>query len=104
MNIAEVIPNRPGPVQTLPMGVPAPRGRPGDRSAAGPDSPAEPLPPALSAALADFCRHLAAERALSRHTVRAYHGDIQSLLEYAARSGVGDPGSLDLTSFIGRPA
>ena len=101
MNIAEVIPNRPGPVQTLPMGVPAPGGRPGNRSAAGPGSPAEPLPPALSAALADFCRHLAAERTLSRHTVRAYHGDIQSLLEYAAQEGVGDPGSLDLTTLRG---
>jgi integrase/recombinase XerC len=54
------------------------------------------LPAALSSALAEFCRHLAAERALSRHTVRAYQGDIQSLLEYAGRHGVGDPGSLDL--------
>ena len=61
----------------------------------------ENLPPALSAALAGFCRHLAAERALSRHTVRAYNGDIQSLLEYAARSGIGDPGSLDLTTLRG---
>ena len=54
------------------------------------------LPAALSAALAEFGRHLAAERALSRHTVRAYQGDIQSLLEYAGRRGVVDPGSLDL--------
>src|SRR6202034_2592555 len=44
---------------------------------------------------------LAAERGLSRHTVRAYTGDIQSLLEYAARSGIGDPGSLDLTTLRG---
>src|SRR6478672_9259308 len=28
------------------------------------------LPEALSSALAEFCRHLSAERALSRHTVR----------------------------------
>jgi site-specific recombinase XerD len=65
------------------------------------NDPAESLPPALSAALAEFCRHLAAERALSRHTVRAYHGDIRSLLEYAARSGIGDAGSLDLITLRG---
>ena len=68
---------------------------------AGTAGPAEPLPPALNAALTGFCRHLAAERALSRHTVRAYNGDIQSLLEYAARSGIGDPGSLDLAALRG---
>jgi integrase/recombinase XerC len=83
------------------MGASAPGRRPGNRSTAGTDSPAEVLPPALSAALAEFSRHLAAERALSRHTVRAYQGDIQSLLEYAARSGVEDPGSLDLTTLRG---
>src|SRR6201986_964144 len=65
------------------------------------DSPGEGLPAALSSALADFCRHLAAERALSRHTVRAYQGDIQSLLEYAARHDVREPGSLDLTTLRG---
>ena len=63
--------------------------------------PAESLPPALGAALARFGRHLAAERALSRHTVRAYEGDIQSLLEYAGRHGVADPGSLDLAALRG---
>ena len=99
--MAEVVPIRPGPVHTMPMGVPAPRGRTADRSPADADDPAKTLPPALSAALAGFCRHLAAERALSRHTVRAYNGDIQSLLEYAARSGIGDPGSLDLSTLRG---
>jgi integrase/recombinase XerC len=59
------------------------------------------LPAALSAALAAFCRHLAAERALSRHTVRAYSGDIQSLLEYAHRSGIEEPGALDLAALRG---
>lgn len=66
--------------------------------AAGADGPIQSLPPALSSALAQFCRYLAAERALSGHTVRAYAGDIQSLLEYACRTGVGDPGSLDLAT------
>jgi integrase/recombinase XerC len=56
------------------------------------------LPAALSSVLAEFCRHLAAERALSRHTVRAYQGDIQSLLEYAWHCGVGDVDALDLAT------
>jgi integrase/recombinase XerC len=59
------------------------------------------LPGPLGAALAEFGRHLAAERVLSRHTVRAYQGDIQSLLEYAWRCGVGDPGALDLATLRG---
>jgi Phage integrase, N-terminal SAM-like domain len=46
------------------------------------------LPAALSAALAAFCRHLAAERALSSHTARAYNGDVQSLLRQPGTSGV----------------
>ena len=62
---------------------------------------ADGLPAALTAALAEFCRHLAAERALSRHTVRAYQGDIQSLLEYAHREGIEDPGRLDLATLRG---
>lgn len=65
------------------------------------DSPAESLPAALRSALAEFCRHLAAERALSRHTVRAYQGDVQSLLEYACRCGIGAPGALDLATLRG---
>jgi integrase/recombinase XerC len=65
------------------------------------DDPTDGLPTALTAALAAFCRHLAAERALSRHTVRAYNGDVQSLLEYAHRSGIADPGALDLATLRG---
>jgi integrase/recombinase XerC len=61
---------------------------------AGPADP-QGLPSALSAALAGFCRYLDAERALSRHTVRAYYGDVQSLLEYARRYDVAGPGDLD---------
>jgi integrase/recombinase XerC len=77
-----------------------PAATPATASPAG-DGPAGGLPAALSSALAEFCRHLAAERALSRHTVRAYQGDVQSLLEYACRSGVDDPGSLDLATLRG---
>ena len=68
---------------------------------AGPDGPGPELPGALSAALADFSRHLDAERALSRHTVRAYRGDIASLLEYASRCGIGEPGLLDVSTLRG---
>jgi integrase/recombinase XerC len=55
-----------------------------------------PLPPALATALAAFERHLRAERSLSPHTVRAYVGDITSLLEHARRNGVDAPEGLDL--------
>jgi integrase/recombinase XerC len=65
------------------------------------DGSAQALPAALSSALTEFSRHLDAERALSRHTIRAYHGDIQSLLEYAWRNGVEEPGALDLSTLRG---
>ena len=68
---------------------------------AGEDGRPAALPAGLRSALADFSRHLDAERALSRHTVRAYHGDIQSLLAYAARYGIDEPGALDVTTLRG---
>lgn len=55
------------------------------------------LPEALSAALSAFARHLAAERGLSPHTVRAYLGDISSLLSHAvADHGATGPADLDI--------
>jgi len=69
--------------------------------AVGADGSRQPLPAALSAALAAFRRHLDAERALSRHTVRAYQGDIQSLLDYAWSCGIEDPAELDVTILRG---
>ncbi len=89
-------------MQTLPM-VAAP-GRdhpPGSGGTAAGSEPAGALPAALGSALAGFCEHLTAERALSRHTVRAYQGDVQSLLEYAWRCGAGDPSELDLVTLRG---
>src|SRR5208283_2135903 len=47
-----------------------------------------PLPPAMAAALAAFERYLRSERSLSPHTVRAYAGDVSSMLEHASRQGV----------------
>lgn len=54
---------------------------------ADPDARPEELPDAFVAALDQFERHLRAERALSPHTVRAYVGDVMSLLEHARRMG-----------------
>jgi integrase/recombinase XerC len=58
---------------------------------------AGPLPASMAASLTAFERHLRSERSLSPHTVRAYVGDIRSLLEHAARAGVREPGGLGLT-------
>ena len=49
-----------------------------------------------AAVLAAFGDHLALERSLSRHTVRAYLGDVGSLLDHAGRMGVDDVAGLDL--------
>lgn len=54
------------------------------------------LPPALGTALRDFEVHLASERGLSPHTVRAYIGDIKRLLTHASRGGVVDLDGLTL--------
>ena len=62
----------------------------------GRHQPAEPLPPRLARALDGFGRHLAAERGLSAHTVRAYLGDVGSLLGHAGRIGVSSPDELDI--------
>src|SRR4029077_5686483 len=43
---------------------------------------------------AAFDRHLRSERSLSPHTVRAYAGDIASLLAYASGQGVDTPDGL----------
>jgi integrase/recombinase XerC len=59
------------------------------------------LPAQMAAALAAFERHLRAERSLSPHTVRAYTGDVRSLLEHAARDGVPGPEGLGLAQLRG---
>lgn len=62
-----------------------------DQAADGPT-----LPEALAAVLADYERHLTAERDLTPHTVRAYVGDLMSLLDHASRLGHTDVAGLDL--------
>ncbi len=54
------------------------------------------LPPRLQEALRAFVRHLEFERDRSPHTIRAYAGDVASLLGHATRAGVVDTGELDL--------
>jgi integrase/recombinase XerC len=56
------------------------------------------LPEALARLLGAYERHLASERDLTPHTVRAYVGDIAGLLDHAARLGLSDAAGLDLRS------
>src|SRR3954451_7110974 len=59
--------------------------------------PAAPsLPPQLARLAEQFAEHLELERNLSPHTVRAYLGDVTSLLDHASRLRVEDPTELDL--------
>ena len=58
--------------------------------------PADELSEAMARLLADYERHLVAERDLTAHTVRAYLGDVEGLLDHAARMGHLDVTDLDL--------
>ena len=59
-------------------------------------TPEDGLPETLARVLGDYERHLASERNLTPHTVKAYIGDIAALLEHARRLGFADVGELDL--------
>src|SRR4051812_5196263 len=50
----------------------------------------------MARVLGDYERHLASERDLTAHTVRAYLGDVAGLLDHASRLGQRDVGELDL--------
>ncbi|TDB81588.1 tyrosine recombinase XerC [Actinomadura sp. KC216] len=52
---------------------------------------------ALEDAVTDFGRHLRAERDVSPHTLRAYLGDLNDLIGYAAETGVTEPAGLDVS-------
>jgi integrase/recombinase XerC len=54
------------------------------------------LPEPMASALAAYERHLVSERDLTPHTVRAYLGDIRSLLRQAVQLGHSDVSTLDL--------
>ena len=48
------------------------------------------LPEPMVRVLADYERHLVSERDLTPHTVRAYLGDVSSLLDHCTRLGQDD--------------
>ncbi|MGH3094942.1 MAG: tyrosine recombinase XerC [Streptosporangiales bacterium] len=54
------------------------------------------LPDEFDSALAEFERHLRAERGLSPHTVRAYAGDALDLVRYAVAQGAQRLSDIDL--------
>ncbi len=56
----------------------------------------ERLPPAMRQAVDDFGDHLARVDNRSAHTVRAYVGDVVSLLDHAAQAGCAAPADLDI--------
>jgi integrase/recombinase XerC len=56
------------------------------------------LPDALSAAADGFAAYLRAERDRSEHTVRAYSGDVASLLDHVVRLGRSDLNGLDVAT------
>lgn len=73
----------------------------GESGKSGETDPAEvesALPEAMMRVLADYERHLVSERNLSEHSVRAYLGDVSSMLEHARRLGMDDVTELDLRS------
>jgi integrase/recombinase XerC len=55
----------------------------------------------IAQTLAAWCDHLAHERGLSPHTLRAYRADVAGFLNFAARhqGGAADLGALDLLDF-----
>lgn len=57
---------------------------------------ADSLPDGLAVCRERFVAHLASVRGLSKHTVRAYRGDVTTLLRYVAASGRVDLAALDL--------
>ncbi|MET3429272.1 integrase/recombinase XerC [Actinoplanes tereljensis] len=61
----------------------------------------EELPAGLREAVDDFGRHLARVENRSEHTVRAYLGDVVSLLSHAAASGRTSPDDLDIALLRG---
>ncbi len=55
-----------------------------------------PLPPPLAEALDGFTAHLTSERRRSSHTVRAYVGDVRSLLNHCSGAGITTPSGITL--------
>ena len=62
----------------------------------GEETSASPLPPVFARIVELFADHLGLERQLSPHTVRAYVGDVTSLLDHAHRMQLESVDELDL--------
>lgn len=62
------------------------------------DGRTEELSEAYATLLATYARHLSAERHLSPHSVRAYEGDLRSLLEHLQRLRIDELARADLRS------
>ena len=62
------------------------------------EAPTDELAPSQAGVLAEYLRHLEAERGLSAHTIRAYAGDVTSLLVHLRRLGHADLDGADLRS------
>jgi integrase/recombinase XerC len=77
----------------MPRQVPHGRGMQPDRTSEAPF-----LPTKFAVLLADYERHLAAERDLSSHSVRAYVGDVTDLLDHLTRLGLADLNDLDISA------
>ena len=60
------------------------------------DSTAADLPPGFASVQERYLDHLTFERGLSEHTVRAYAGDVASLLDHAVRMRCEDPSDLTI--------
>jgi integrase/recombinase XerC len=69
----------------------------GEAEAEAPGGPEDSgMPAEFTHALEAFARHLAAERGLSAHTVRAYCGDVSGLLAHASSGGRNELAGLDI--------
>lgn len=62
------------------------------------DAPEDALPPVLRQTLDDYVEHLARDRDLSAHTVRAYRGDLVDLFTHLQRLGATDLTGLSVRS------
>src|SRR5215472_18137631 len=98
---AELTPTEPGPAEPGPAepAVPeaaVPEAAVPEAAVPEPAPPESALPAWLGERLAGFERHLAAERGLSPHTVRAYVGDVAALLGHASQAGLSDLAGLDI--------
>jgi integrase/recombinase XerC len=70
-----------------------------DRGTVPDDTPSRPdLPDGLTAAVDGFAAFLRSERNRSEHTVRAYSGDVENLLDHLVRLGRSDLDGLDVVT------